>query len=65
MKWYICWLVRYVRQLTNEHTGHIFVGLGTEEYISVIFLGIEEFKKTEECLLFSCSVSLAQVQITP
>jgi hypothetical protein len=28
----------------------------TEEYIAVIFLSAEEYKSTEECVLFSCSV---------
>jgi hypothetical protein len=34
----------------------IFLSSGTEEYITVIFLGTEEYKSTEECTLFSCSV---------
>jgi hypothetical protein len=33
----------------------IFLGFGTEEYSSVIFLGTEEYNKTEECTLFSYS----------
>jgi hypothetical protein len=33
-----------------------FISLGTEEYICVIFLGTEEFKKTEEYFLFSVMV---------
>jgi hypothetical protein len=36
----------------------IFLGSYTEVYITVIFLGTEEYKITEECTLFSCSVSL-------
>jgi hypothetical protein len=36
----------------------IFVGLGTEEYICVIFLDIKEFKKIEEYFLFCCSDNL-------
>jgi hypothetical protein len=39
-----------------------FVGLGTEEYICVIFLGTEEFKKTEEYFLFSGSVATSKWQ---
>jgi hypothetical protein len=34
----------------------IFFGFGTEKFSSVIFLGIEEYKKTEEDILFSYSV---------
>jgi hypothetical protein len=33
----------------------IFLGSGTEKYIAIIFLGTEEYKSTEECVLFSCS----------
>jgi hypothetical protein len=33
----------------------IFVGFKTKEYSPFIFLGIEEYKKLEECILFSCS----------
>jgi hypothetical protein len=33
-----------------------FLGFGTEDYISVILLGTEEYKKTKEGTLFSCSV---------
>jgi hypothetical protein len=32
-----------------------FLGFGTEEYSSVIFLGTDEYNKTEEHTLFSCS----------
>jgi hypothetical protein len=34
----------------------IFLDFGTEEYSSVIFLGIEEYDKTKVDTLFSCSV---------
>jgi hypothetical protein len=33
----------------------IFLGFGTEEYITVIFLHTEEYKSIEECTPFSCS----------
>jgi hypothetical protein len=33
----------------------IFLDLGAKEYISVIFIGTEEYKKTEVYTLFSCS----------
>jgi hypothetical protein len=36
----------------------IFLGSGTEEYIIVILLGTEEYKSTEECILFFCSERL-------
>jgi hypothetical protein len=54
----------YLRRLppvTDKYTGlyssvsGIFLGFGTEEYSSVIFLGTEEYKKPEEDTLFSCS----------
>jgi hypothetical protein len=32
-----------------------FLGFGTEEYSSVIFLGTDEYNKTEGHTLFSCS----------
>jgi hypothetical protein len=34
---------------------YTIVGFGTEEYNTVILLGIEKYKKTEERRLFSCS----------
>jgi hypothetical protein len=38
--------------LCSSVTG-TFLSFGTEEYISVIFLGTEEYKKIEEDTLFS------------
>jgi hypothetical protein len=51
----------YICQLTNEYSGlhssvpNSFINFGTKEYSSVIFLGTEEYKKTEEGTLFSYS----------
>jgi hypothetical protein len=36
--------------------GGTLLGFGTEEYISVIFFGTEEYKKNKEDILFSYSV---------
>jgi hypothetical protein len=33
----------------------IVVSFGTEEYSAIILLGTEEYTKTKECTLFSCS----------
>jgi UPF0288 family protein (methanogenesis marker protein 3) len=63
---YICWLIdEYtttdIRWLTDEcmrlcsFGEDIFLGSSTEEYITVIFLGAEEFKKHEEHMIFSYS----------
>jgi hypothetical protein len=41
------------------------MGLGTEEYICVIFLGTEEFKNTEEYSLVSCSDTIIPQEIDP
>jgi hypothetical protein len=62
---------RYVRRLTDEYTAtyircltrlsssiDTFLGAGTEEYNSVIFLSTDEYNVTEECTIFSCSVCL-------
>jgi hypothetical protein len=44
----------YIRRLTDEYTvlrssvTGTFLGFGTKKYISVIFLGIEKYKKNEE-----------------
>jgi hypothetical protein len=35
---------------------HTFLGCGTEKYITIIFLDIDEDTKIEECFSFSCSV---------
>jgi hypothetical protein len=48
----------YIHRLTDECTGlcssveDIFLGFGTEEYIS--YISREEYKSIEECTLFSC-----------
>jgi hypothetical protein len=66
MKHYICGLTdeytwSYIRQLIDEHTilylsvTSIFLSSGTKEYITVILLGTEEYKSTDEFTLFSCS----------
>jgi hypothetical protein len=66
MKHYICGLTDehmwpYIRQLIDEHTilylsvTSIFLSSGTEEYITVILLGTEKYKSTDEFTLFSCS----------
>jgi hypothetical protein len=66
---YICQLTdeyttTYIHRLTNECIGlcssvaAIFLGSGTVEYITVIFLGTEEYKTTEECTLLFCSETL-------
>jgi hypothetical protein len=52
---------QYIHQLTDERTIlyssviSIFLSSGAEEYITVIFLGTEEYKSTDEFTLFSCS----------
>jgi hypothetical protein len=52
-------VTRYIYQLTDEYTGlcssdeNVFLSYGTEEYITIIFLGTEKLKKTEEHMLFS------------
>jgi hypothetical protein len=35
-----------------------FISFRTEEYSPFVFLGIEEYKQTAECVLFSYSVSI-------
>jgi hypothetical protein len=51
----------YIYRLTDEHTSlrmsvtGTFLGFSTDEYIRVIFLGTEEYIKTEEDTLFSYS----------
>jgi hypothetical protein len=42
-----------MRQCSSVET--IFLSSGTEEYITVIFLGTEEYKSTDECTIFSYS----------
>jgi hypothetical protein len=37
----------------------IFLGFGTDEYSSIIFLGTEEYNKDEEDTMFSYSVSFS------
>jgi hypothetical protein len=52
----------YIHRLTNEYSGlyysvlSTFLGLGTEEFSSVIFLSLEEYKNIEKDTLFSYSV---------
>jgi hypothetical protein len=51
----------YIRRLTDEYIGLYssvrctLLGLGIEEFSSIIFFGIEEYKKIEKDTLFSCS----------
>jgi hypothetical protein len=51
----------YIRRLTDECTWiyssveDIFLGTGTEEYMTVTFLGTEEYKRIEEYTTLSCS----------
>jgi hypothetical protein len=40
---------------TKPMSPGIFLGVGTKEYSTVIFLSTEEFNATEEDTLFSCS----------
>jgi hypothetical protein len=37
----------------------IFLDSGTEEYITVIFLKTEEYKSTDECIMFPVSKGTA------
>jgi hypothetical protein len=52
-------VTRYIHQLTDEYTGlcssdeNVFLSYDTEEYITIIFLGTEKLKKTDEHMLFS------------
>jgi hypothetical protein len=43
----------YIHRLINKYTGPTFVGFKIEECTPFIFLGTEEYKNTEECMLFS------------
>jgi hypothetical protein len=54
---YILWLTNEYTILCSSVTG-TFLSFGIEEYISVIFLSIGEYKQTEEDTLFSYSASI-------
>jgi hypothetical protein len=49
----------YIHRLTDEYSdlrlsvSGIFINFSTKKYSSVIFLGIKEYNKTEECIMFS------------
>jgi hypothetical protein len=53
---YIHWLTDECTRLCSSIVA-IFLGSFTEEYITFIFLGTEEYKITEEWTMFSCSGS--------
>jgi hypothetical protein len=54
----------YICRLTNEYSGpyssvpSIFLGFDTKEFISVIFLGIEEYKKPRNVYYFPVVVRM-------
>jgi hypothetical protein len=63
---YVCRLtdectVIYIRRLTDKYSDlrssmlDIFLGICIKEYILVIFISTEEYNKTEEYTLLSCS----------
>jgi hypothetical protein len=61
LPWYIPWLTDEYTNIyrhADEYTWlclsveTIFLGSGTKEYITVIFFSIEEYKSSEECIMF-------------